>query len=175
MVNEAFSKWIDFFVQADSNKDFKILQISDPQILDASQSRYKGRLDYANELSEQELYDRCFYYIDQAVKKTCPNLITIAGDIVYGEFDDSGKSLERFIAYMESLNILWAPIFGNHDNESFKGATWQSKRLENAKNCLFKQGNTLGNGNYTIGIEQGGKLKRVRPHGALAHRGAEPV
>lgn len=154
-------KGVDFVVKAKSNKDFKILQISDPQILDASQARYEGRLEYSNYLSDQEIYDRCFYYVEQAIKQVDPDLITIAGDVIYGEFDDSGKSLERFIAFMESQNILWAPVFGNHDNESFKGATWQCKKFEQAKNCLFKKGDTKGNGNYTVGIEQDGTLKRV--------------
>ena len=85
----------------------------------------------------------------------------MTGDLVYGEFDDAGTSLLALIEFMESFDIPWAPIFGNHDNESKKGADWQSARLEAAKNCLFKQRTLTGNGNYTVGIQQDGVLKRV--------------
>ena len=59
---------------------------------------------------------------------------------------------------MESLNIPWAPVFGNHDNESMMGVTWQCEQLEQAENCLFKRNNLTGNGNYSIGIVQDGQL-----------------
>jgi hypothetical protein len=62
---------------------------------------------------------------------------------------------------MESFNIPWAPVFGNHENESAMGADWQSQQFENAENCLFLQRTLIGNGNYTVGIEQGGKLTRT--------------
>lgn len=38
---------------------------------------------------------------------------------------------------------------------------WQCNYLENCNNCLFKQRTLTGNGNYSIGIVQGGELKRV--------------
>ena len=68
---------------------------------------------------------------------------------------------------MESFCIPWAPINGNHDPENNMGVDWQSKQYEEAKYCLFKQNQyydgkvIMGNGNYTVGITQGGKLTRV--------------
>ena len=41
------------------------------------------------------------------------------------------------------------------------GADWQCEQLENAQYCLFEQKELTGNGNYSVGIAQGGKLKRV--------------
>jgi hypothetical protein len=62
---------------------------------------------------------------------------------------------------METLETPWAPVFGNHDNESLMGVDWQCQQLEAAEHCLFKQGDLTGNGNYSVGIEQGGELLRV--------------
>ena len=53
------------------------------------------------------------------------------------------------------------PIFGNHDNESKKGVTWQCEIFENSPYCLFKRNNLTGNGNYNIGLFVNNKLKRV--------------
>lgn len=62
---------------------------------------------------------------------------------------------------MDSFKIPWAPIFGNHENESKKGVDWQCDQLEASKYCLFKQRTLTGNGNYTVGIRQGNIIKRV--------------
>lgn len=75
-------------------------------------------------------------------------MIIITGDLVYGEFDDKGTCLLELIKFMESFDIPWAPVFGNHDNESQKGADWQCEQLEKAGNCLFRQRTLTGNSNY---------------------------
>ena len=68
---------------------------------------------------------------------------------------------------MESFGIPWAPVNGNHDPENNMGIDWQSEQYEKAEHCLFKQNQyyngkvIMGNGNYTVGITQGGKLTRV--------------
>ena len=62
-----------------------------------------------------------------------PDLILMTGDNIYGEFDDSGASLRKLIAYMDSFQIPWAPVWGNHDNESTKGVTWQCEQFEKAQ------------------------------------------
>lgn len=157
------SEIIDFIINIDEDRDPVILHISDPQIIDADQQRYSERLGglatYYGGLEKIE--QNCFQYIKETVEATNPDLILITGDIVYGEFDDNGTALTEFIRLMETLNIPWAPIFGNHDNESKMGADWQCEQFENAENCLFKQRTLTGNGNYSIGIKQKGKLNRV--------------
>jgi hypothetical protein len=62
---------------------------------------------------------------------------------------------------METLKTPWAPVFGNHDNESLMGVDWQCDQLETAKYCLFKQGDLTGNGNYSVGLAQNDELLRV--------------
>ena len=77
---------------------------------------------------------------------------------------------------MDSFNIPWAPIFGNHDNESAKGVAWQCEQLEKAQNCLFKRGSLTGNGNYSIGlVDENGKIRRIiymlDSHGCIGAEG----
>ena len=140
-----------------------VLQLTDTQIIDASQERTEERLNAnADEywgVDKKEA--RCYSYIRETIENTNPDLILLTGDVVYGEFDDTGAALEDFIDFMDGFQIPWAPVFGNHDNESTKGADWQSEQFEKAEYCLFKQRELTGNGNYTVGIVQGDELKRV--------------
>lgn len=135
---------VDFVVEVDENKEPVVLQLTDPQIIDVSKANV-----------------RCYNYITEVVNATNPDLIIITGDIIYGKFDHDGASLLSFINFMESFNIPWAPIFGNHDNESNMGADWQCEQFENAEHCLFKQRKLTGNGNYSVAIAQGEEIKRV--------------
>ena len=153
---------IDFIVELPKEKVPVVLQLSDPQMLDASQA-VPGRLAGGEESywAKDKKEERCFKYIREIVENTKPDLILIAGDIVYGEFDHDGTALVSFIEFMDGLGIYWAPVFGNHETESRMGADWQCEQLENAKYCLFKQRILTGNGNYTVGIKQGDKITRV--------------
>lgn len=156
-----FEELVDFVVQAEEGREFRILQLTDTQIIDPGQSRYPERIGNTTPLTDEDIYRDCFYYIEEAVERTQPDLIIMTGDIVYGEFDDNGTSLQKVVEFMESLEIPWAPVFGNHDNESMMGVTWQCQQFEEAEYCLFKRGEVMGNSNYTIGIRQGNKLVKV--------------
>ena len=153
---------VDFIVEIPKGRKPVILQISDPQMLDSSQA-VSGRLSDGEDTywAKDKKEERCFKYIRETVSNTSPDLILIAGDIAYGEFDHDGSALCSFIEFMDSLGVLWAPVLGNHETESRKGVDWQCKQLSNAKYCLFKQRTLTGNGNYTVGIKQDGKLIRV--------------
>ena len=146
-----------------TKENIKILQITDMQVIDSSQQRYEGRLCHAEYLKwlpdtkEKNLYR----YIRELVFRTQPDMIIITGDITYGEFDDSGRSLEEFIAFMDSFEIPWAPVYGNHDNETYIGVEKQNGVYENSKYCLFKKGECFGNGNYSIAIKNKDELLRV--------------
>ena len=75
----------------------------------------------------------------------------------------NGKSnkFKGLVNFMDSFNIPWAPVFGNHDHESKMGVTWQCEQFENCEYCLFKRGDVSGNSNYTVGIAIGDSLIRV--------------
>ena len=151
----------DFVVEVEVGKEPIVLQLTDTQIIDAGQTRPgRGGVDH-NFWATDKIDERCYDYITEIINATKPDLILLTGDIIYGEFDDNGSVWLSFIEFMESFQIPWAPIFGNHDNESKMGVDWQCQQLENARYCLFEQKALTGNGNYSVAIAQGGELKRV--------------
>ncbi len=172
---------LDFVVEVPADRNPIILQLADPQLMDSVTSPYEGRLSEAAAaywtFDKQSVYKGeekgigkevlCYNFIREIVDKTkvandgALDLILISGDIIYGSFDNDGHMLLDFVGFMETLDIPWAPIMGNHDVESEMGADWMCQQYENAPNCLFKQGDVRGNGNYTIGIKQGNIVKRV--------------
>ena len=151
----------DFVVEVPVGRDPVILQLSDTQIIDAGQTR-PGRDGVEKNLwATDKMDERCFDYLTEVITETCPDFIIITGDVIYGEFDDNGTVLTAFIEFMDSFQIPWSPVFGNHDNESAKGVDWQCAQLEASEYCYFEQNNVSGNGNYSVGIAQGGELLRV--------------
>lgn len=154
---------VDFIVEVENGRDPVVLQFTDPQIIDSSQQRTADRLgiNLVQYWSKDSKEDRCFKYMRQIIERADPDLILLTGDIVYGEFDDNGSCLTEFVSFMESFEIPWAPIFGNHENESKMGVDWQCEQFVNAEHCLFKQRTLTGNGNYSVGLKQGNKLLRV--------------
>ena len=160
---------VDFLIDVPVGREPVILQLTDPQIIDSSQQRSPGLLsEEETELwAPDKLEERCFKYIRETIEQTKPDLILVTGDQIHGSFDDNGSMLLAFIEFMESFSIPWAPVNGNHDPENNMGIDWQSEQYEKAEHCLFKQNQyydgkvIMGNGNYTVGITQGGKLTRV--------------
>ncbi len=152
---------VDFIVEIPEDKDLVVLQLTDTQIIDGAQSRPTqspgDKTKYATELIPQYCYD----YVEETITATNPDLIIITGDLLYGKYDDNGSALQAFIAFMEKFETPWAPVFGNHDQESAMGADWQCEQLENAQYCMFLQRELTGNGNYTVGIQQGDALTRM--------------
>lgn len=157
------TKLTDFEVVVPSGREPVILHLADPQMIDAGQMRSPDLLGERQKINwtADKFEEQCFRYIRETVEVTNPDLIIIAGDLVYGRFDDNGSALSAFADFMGTLGVPWAPVFGNHDNEAEIGVDWQCSLLENSKNCLFKQGTLTGNGNYSVGIVQGGELKRI--------------
>lgn len=158
----------------------KLLQLTDMQMIDSLQQRTPDRLR-ADEISAwlPDFFDENLgNHIKSLISQANTDLIFITGDMVYGSFDDNGTTFTWFCEFMNSLEIPWAPVFGNHDNESQMGVDWQCEQLEKGKYCLFKRGEVSGNGNYTVGIAVGDKLTRVMhlldSHGCLAERGLRP-
>lgn len=156
----------DFVVRLSSdrkNTEIKILQLTDTQVIDSAQRRYPERIR-ADEISawRAENFDAlCGNHIRSLVTQTKPDLIILTGDIIYGSFDDAGTTYEWFCKLMDSFKTPWAPVFGNHDNESKMGVKWQCEMFEKSEYCLFKRGEVTGNSNYTVGIAIGDTLVRV--------------
>lgn len=145
------------------NTKIKLLQLTDMQVIDSSQRRTPDRLGYdeINAWTPKNFDAQCGNHIKSLVAQTNPDIIFITGDIIYGSFDDSGTTFEWFLRLMDSFEIPWAPVFGNHDNETKMGVLWQCLQFEKSEYCVFKRGNVSGNSNYTVGISAGGELVRV--------------
>ncbi len=151
----------DFVVEVPAGRDPVVLQLSDTQIIDAGQTR-PGRDGVDRNLwATDKMDERCFNYLEEVITATNPDFIIITGDVIYGEFDDNGTVLTTFINFMDSFQIPWSPVFGNHDNESAKGVDWQCAQFEASEYCYFEQNDVSGNGNYSVGIAQDGELLRV--------------
>lgn len=153
----------DFVLRVPEDRPIRLLQLTDMQVIDAAQRRYPDRIN-AGEIAawDPTHFDaQCGDHIRSLVAQTDPDLIFITGDIVYGSFDDNGSALRWFCKLMDSFAIPWAPVFGNHDNESAMGVAWQCETLASSRYCLFSRGNVSGNGNYTVGIADRNGLVRV--------------
>ena len=150
--------YVDFTVDVPEGRDVRVLQLTDIQTISGEQRRYPGRITDTSTADTVERYKK---YIGQVIERCKPDFIIMTGDNVYGEFDDSGERFLEMVEFMESYRIPWAPVLGNHDAETFMGVDWMCDIYEKAEYCLFKQRTLTGNGNYTVGITQGGRLLRV--------------
>ena len=123
------------------NRDFKILNLSDPQLSDQ---------EWADEHLNRKILE---YTIAELVKQVHPDLITISGDLAWANHDYAYKMLADCL---DSFGIPWAPVWGNHDNQG--GAETVNRIAEKYltyKNCLYEKGDpAYGNGNYVIMIEE---------------------
>ena len=157
--------------------EVRILQLTDIQIIDSDQMRVPDRLCTRERLkwTPDRVWDNAYRYVQEAIDAVGPHLIIITGDNVYGEFDDSGRQFRDFCDFFESLGIPWAPVFGNHDNESDFGVSRQCAYLESLPRCLFMRGDATGHGNYAVTLVT--DLSAIRTllmldsHGCLTHPG----
>lgn len=153
----------DFVIEAPAGKDVKVLQITDTQFVNYDKVSHGAA-------SADNLYDvyteanfgkNALDYIQKAFDSVKPDFIIMTGDNVFGRFDPDGTAFRALVDKLDSLKTPWAAVYGNHDNESEMGALWQNEQLSNSQYGMFLQGVTDGNGNYTVGIKQGGVVRRV--------------
>lgn len=118
--------------------DFKILMFTDTQL-------------WADLGKNKECYEQ----MDALVEKTQPDLITLPGDVLSAFA--SRFSINHFIKHMDSYQIPWAPVYGNHDNEiPTNSLNWQADKYIESEYCLMEKGpsNLYGCGNYVINITE---------------------
>ena len=159
------SKNFDFVIDVPSGRDIKILQLSDLQNMELSGIRNNNRYHqiynafFADGITDQ--YVQTWRYVDEAVQKANPDVIVLAGDIIYGQTDDDGSQWLEVCYKMDSYKIPWLVLFGNHDNESAKGVRWQIEQVQSSQYGIIKQGDVTGNSNYTVGLRQDGEFKQT--------------
>ncbi|MBN2557269.1 MAG: metallophosphoesterase [Clostridia bacterium] len=89
---------------------------------------------------------------EDLARDTNPDFIMTTGD--NASWFLSGIMTKTVIRKMESLDIPWGVVLGNHDSEWIADRNWTGNRYELAKNSLFQMGpaNIHGVGNYVVNI-----------------------
>lgn len=131
-------------LKASKAEGFTVLNLSDPQLSSA-------------EWEDTHVASQILKYtVEELVSRVRPNLITVSGDLAWAEDIDAHRTLSK---YLDSFQIPWAPVLGNHDNQSgVERSNEIGDVLENYNFCLFEKGpSDLGVGNYVICIEEGGR------------------
>ena len=165
------SDYIRMTVEKQAGKDFKILQLTDIQIIDPNQQPYEGRIS-AGAAAMWADRDACaFNLVRELVTSEKPDFIVLTGDNVYGQFDADGSNFKALVDLMDSFNIPWSFVNGNHDGETAvyqngieykcgKGMAWQADyAINKTKNCLYEIGDSdMGYGNYIVNLKEDGKI-----------------
>ena len=125
------------------DEDFVVLNLTDTQL--DNKEWDEGKI--TREILE--------YTIDELIKKTQPDLITISGDIAWAGHT---KAYRMVAECVNSYGIPWAPVWGNHDNEDgIEYVDTIEELYMQYDNCIYKEGEKeLGSGNYVISIEENG-------------------
>ena len=127
-------------VEKDPNEDFKILVFVDTQLwMDPSDN------------------NACYEQMRALVEKTQPDMLATVGDNISGV--TSRFLLKDFIEVMDSFELPWTVVFGNHDDEiPMTTLNWQGDQYMESKYCLFQKGpsNLYGCGNYAVNITENG-------------------
>ncbi len=153
----------DFIIDIPAGRDIRILQLSDLQTMEMDGVRNENRYHQIGNAffgdNVQDQYTQTWRYVDEAVAKSNPDLIVLAGDTIYGQTDDDGSQWLEVCEKMDAYEIPWLVIFGNHDNESAMGVLWQIAQVRSSKYGILKQGDVTGNSNYSVGLRQNGVFK----------------
>lgn len=130
----------DGILEKNADEDFKILILADVQVDNEDATG-------ANRFASESL-------IISLVEKADPDLIVTVGDNAIGGF-----AYEWFISFMDSFDIPWAPVMGNHDGQGLPNESWAAYKMIKADNCLFKFGpEDMGHGNYVLHLTQDNKV-----------------
>jgi hypothetical protein len=126
-------------IEKDPSKDFVILNLTDIQLNDDEVFADMGT--------------RSNNMIASLIEKTQPDLITLTGDNAWGTV-----AYMELINYIDSFDIPWAPVMGNHDGQGCVSEFWAAELFTQAENCLFQFGpENMGYGNYIINVTENGK------------------
>ena len=163
--------------------EFKVLQLTDIHLTGAPENIEEVAREQGLEPGMQDVRDGCTAYdrdmfaletVDAVIKQAKPDFIAVTGDLAYVNeglqkplpnynnkhwlnvgHNDNMKPIQRFVDLIESYNIPWAFVYGNHDAEGLHGREELGNYFEGLKNCVFEKGpeNVSGVGNYVVNVE----------------------
>lgn len=95
--------------------------------------------------------------LKKMIQREKPDMIVITGDTVLTKWNDI--SLKSFVKFMDSFQIPWAHIYGNHDAEGRADKAKLSDVLLESQYGLFRCGpeGMDGMGNYLVNLQRDGK------------------
>lgn len=129
-------------LEKDPDKDFVVLNFSDVQLSTNEVYGEPGRVAEAT--------------IAKAIEEVQPDLITLTGDNAWCR-----PGYIRLVKYIDTFDIPWAAVMGNHDGGNGKKSyeNWCAQQVYRSKNSIFKFGpKDMGVGNYIINITENGKI-----------------
>ena len=139
-VEQAYTADYAIELQKDPNEDFVVLNLTDIQLED---------LETYNEVGAGAKA-----MIAKLVEEQQPDLITLSGDNAW-----ASMAYIEMVNYIDSFNIPWAPVMGNHDGQGCISEFWCARLFDKAENCLWKFGpKDMGYGNYIINITENGEV-----------------
>ena len=134
-------------IQKDPNKDFVVMNVADIHLADYSQDAVTNIRNFDN--------------IRRMAEELQPDLIVLSGDNVWGMMKEGSTvyAIHRLTAFMDSLGIPWAPIFGNHDAEGNCDANYLAEVMMKSEYCVMQKGDpSMGVGNYIVNVCEGEKI-----------------
>lgn len=112
-------------------------------------------IHFVDGMSQEDL--KTCAVIDNVLKNVDADLVVLTGDIVYGE--KNKELLLKTVKLMDSYNIPWTFVFGNHDAEWGSSKEELSQVTDQSKNCIFERGDSdiSGVGNHILNIYRSDK------------------
>lgn len=140
---ESSSEDCVFTLQKQPDRDFIILNITDPHFAD---NDIRALMAYTESATIRRL-----------VKAVKPDLITVTGDLICS--DCAVYSIKRICALFESFGVPWAPVFGNHEDETNMDKNYMADVFLSCPHCLFRKNDpAMGVGNYIIEIKENDRI-----------------
>ena len=131
----------EYILETAYTADYRILTLSDIHLGDKD---------------DQDIHYR---FMDLTIQDANADMIVVTGDL----FTYASKgTAKRLFEFLDSYNIPWTVIFGNHDEQCFFSIDWMTDYLNNqTKNCLFKDiqdDDVYGNCNFAINLMNGNQI-----------------
>ncbi len=127
----------DYILELNYKDNYRILQLSDTHIGDKDNTKLH--------------YD----FLDLTIKEANPDLIVITGDVF--TFASRGTAKE-FFDFLDSYEVPWTLVFGNHDEQCCFSIDWVTKEIEKHEYAIFKDlrdDDIQGNSNFAINLKVG--------------------